>query len=428
MAFVLKMPKQGQSVESCIISKWYKKKGDFVKKGDLLYAYETDKASFEEESPVDGFIIEILFNEGDEVAVLNTVCYIGEKDEKIEISKQTTKTQETSTTKTDNTKEEIYQPNILIAETFTSYIAMISPRARKLAASNRINYSNIKGSGQMGRIIENDIARLINCRSKATPLARKIAKVEKIELPQTGTGYNGRVLKGDVLATSINDGDFELKEFSNFRKIVAKRMLESLQNSAQLTLHSGADARHILIQRKVFKSKSANITINDMVCLAVVKALLQFPEMNAHLTDNTLKIFKGVHLGIAVDTSRGLMAPIVKNANYLSLEGLSAEIKSIAAKCQQGSIDPSLLEGASFTVTNLGSFGIDYFTPVLNAPQIGILGVGGITHKPLELEDGSIGFIPNLSLSLTFDHRATDGANVARFLQEINKQLQQINN
>jgi pyruvate dehydrogenase E2 component (dihydrolipoamide acetyltransferase) len=426
MATELIMPKQGQSVESCIISKWYKKKGDQVKKGDLLFAYETDKASFEEEAPADGYLIEILYNEGDEVLVLTPVCYIGEKGEKVAVSKQA-ESKETSAPKTESVSANNVQQVIVPIENTGSDRVMISPRARKLAELNNINYLNVKGSGPLGRIIENDIAMVVANKSKATPLARKVAEVEKIELPQTGSGYNGKVLKDDVLSTSANDSDVEVKELSNLRKIIASRMLESLQNTAQLTLHSTADARHILNQRKVFKSKNVNITINDMICYAVVRALLQHSNMNAHLTGTSLKLFKGIHLGIAVDTARGLMVPVIKNAHYLSLEGLAANIKDVAAKCQQGSIDLSLLEGASFTVTNLGALGVDYFTPVLNAPQVGILGVGGINHKPAELEAGIIGFVPHLALSLTFDHRATDGANAARFLQEITKQLQQIN-
>jgi pyruvate dehydrogenase E2 component (dihydrolipoamide acetyltransferase) len=428
MAIELIMPKQGQSVESCIISKWYKKKFDIVKKGEVLFEYETDKASFEEDSPVDGYLIEILYNEGDEVKVLNPVCYIGEKNEKVPIKKIAAKYKENDISKTVGFQEKNNQSNNVTFENINSDMIMISPRAKKIAELNHINYFNITGSGPRGRIIEKDIASIIAGKSKSTPLARKIAEIDKMELPLTGSGNKGRILKSDVLKPFINDIDFELRELSNFRKIVANRMLESIQNTAQLTLHSSADASQLINQRKIYKSKSVNITINDMICFAVIRALLLHPEMNAHLEGSTLKIFKNIHLGIAVDTARGLIVPVIKNAHQLSLEDLSATIKSVATKCQQGSFDPSILEGASFTVTNLGTLGIDYFTPILNVPQIGILGVGSIIQKPAELKDGSIGFISCIALSLTFDHRATDGANAARFLQDINNQLQQISN
>jgi pyruvate dehydrogenase E2 component (dihydrolipoamide acetyltransferase) len=223
--------------------------------------------------------------------------------------------------------------------------------------------------------------------------------------------------------------DYTDKKLSNIRKIIAQNMYESLANTAQLTLHTSADARKILATRRLLKEKMAkgytyNITINDMVSLATVRALLKNPDINVHFMPESIRYFSNVHLGFAVDTPRGLMVPTVKNANHLTLEGLSATMKSLAETCQKGSVDPESLKGATFTITNLGGFGIEMFTPILNPPQAGILGINTITHQPADLGDGVFGFIPKIGLSLTFDHRALDGAPAARFLQCVVEEIE----
>jgi pyruvate dehydrogenase E2 component (dihydrolipoamide acetyltransferase) len=208
-------------------------------------------------------------------------------------------------------------------------------------------------------------------------------------------------------------------------------MYESLANTAQLTLHASADARKMLDFRQRAKARMAegygyNITINDMVCFATVKALLHHPDSNAHFLGDAMRRFSNVHLGFAVDTPRGLMVPTLQNANHLTLEGLSAQMKSLATACQEGGIDPELLQGATFTISNLGAFGIEMFTPVLNPPQVGILGVNTISLQPAKIESGIIGFTPRIGLSLTFDHRAVDGAPAAAFLKEVSQQIENI--
>jgi pyruvate dehydrogenase E2 component (dihydrolipoamide acetyltransferase) len=208
-------------------------------------------------------------------------------------------------------------------------------------------------------------------------------------------------------------------------------MYESLANTAQLTLHTSADARAMLAHRKQLKAKQKegygyNITINDMVSYAAVRALLQHPDLNAHFMGDSMRRFSNVHLGFAVDTPRGLMVPTVKNANRLTIEGLSATVKELATACQSGSIDPELMKGATFTLTNLGAYGIEMFTPVLNPPQTGILGINTIAPQPADLGDGVFGFVPRIGLSLTFDHRAVDGAPAAAFLQTLTKEIEEL--
>lgn len=211
------------------------------------------------------------------------------------------------------------------------------------------------------------------------------------------------------------------------RKIIAKAMHSSLQNSAQLTHHLSADARRIMELRKAAKRAAeegrlvVNITLNDLVCFAVIKALQQFPNVNSHFLGDSMRLFNKVHLGLAVDTERGLMVPAVRGADSLSIVELAVRLKEVATACKRGSIDPDLLssEAASFTVSNLGNYGVELFTPVINLPQSAILGVNTIVPRPKDIGGGVYAFVPHIGLSLTYDHRALDGGEATRFLKQI---------
>lgn len=211
-------------------------------------------------------------------------------------------------------------------------------------------------------------------------------------------------------------------------------MHQSLQNSAQLTHHLSADARKLLSYRKKFKADfqtgkiSENITINDMVCYAVIRSLKKFPQVNAHFMGDQMKLFRKVNLGLAVDTDRGLMVPALKDADDLSIGGLSNQLGKLAGNCRKGNINPDLLnpEAASFTISNLGNYGVEMFTPVINLPQVAILGVNTIIPRPMDLGDGVYGFVPMIGLSLTYDHRALDGGEATRFLADIAREIENL--
>ncbi len=437
MATVVIMPKQGQSVESCIITEWNKKKGDPVKKGEILFAYETDKASFEEEAAIDGTRLDLFYETGDDVPVLTNVCVIGIPGEPTDAFRPGGAKAEII-----GIKEviEIIEPGGSIETKGTSPISQssgsgaISPRAKNLAEKEGIQLDGLTGSGPGGRIIEQDIKAVINSHPKTTPLARMIAGEEQLQPASTGSGLGGSVKAKDLTAPNpIYANDFEIKKLSNMRKLIAKAMHQSLQNSAQLTHHLGADARRMLeLRRKVKKANDngypVNITLNDMVCFAVVKALRKFPQANAHFLGDSVKYFSKIHLGIAVDTDRGLMVPAIRNADDLSIQGLSNQMREIAASCRKGAINPELLssEAASFTVSNLGNYGVEMFTPVINLPQVGILGVNTIVPRPKDLGDGAYGFVPYIGLSLTYDHQALDGGEATRFLKQIATEIENL--
>ncbi len=496
MATPILLPRQGQSVESCIITEFYVKENESVAAGDLLFAYETDKASFEEEATEDGILLAWFFEEGDEVLVLTNVGVIGQEGESVaefDPSKGSKSAagsgKPAAVEKPDDTGKDANEaggagvadesgaPNETgiadesgnsdktqpaaasgavaqdqsIGRTDPDRI-FISPRARRLAEKHGIVFATIKGSGPQGRIIEADIKKTLHAQPRITPLAKKMIN-EGRQMPASTTerqrvtsadlvsgadlvtgadqpGSAGQVTGSDqqniAPRASAYEDDSEIVELPNIRKMIARAMHQSLQHSAQLTHHLGADARNILaIRQKVKQAQKEgyahNITLNDMICFAVVKTLQAHPRANAHFLGDKMRMFKKVHLGLAVDTERGLMVPAVKNADDLSITGLSSQMQALAASCRKGNIDPDLLspEAASFTVSNLGNYGVELFTPVINLPQVAILGVNTILPRPKDLGNGTYGFVPHLGLSLTYDHQALDGGEATRFLKDI---------
>lgn len=457
MATVVIMPKQGQSVESCILTEMKKKKGDTVAIGDILFSYETDKASFEEEAQVAGTVLEVFFADGDEIPVLTNVMVIGNPGESTgEFNPEgaagsgsgSAPTETTAPQQPANVSPAPAAPQPMTgtspaeltsapqatgadlkktAANSPGITAPVSPRAKALADKNAIQAETLTGTGPHGRVIERDVQAMIDAVPKTTPLAKAIIKDTGASIPESGNGLAGAAKGSDIgVKNTVYASDSEIKPLTNMRKIIAKSMHASLQNSAQLTHHLGADARNIMALRKKVKKAMqdgypTDITLNDFVCFAVIKALKKFPQVNSHFLGDSVRLFSKVHLGLAVDTERGLMVPAVRNADDLSIQGLSNQLKEVANACKKGGIAPDLLspEAASFTVSNLGNYGVEMFTPVINLPQVAILGVNTIVPRPKDLGGGVYGFVPYMGLSLTYDHRALDGGEATRFVKQV---------
>ena len=442
MANVVIMPKQGQSVESCIVTEFKKKPGDKVAVGDILFSYETDKASFDEESKFEGTVLACFFKDNDEIPVLTNVMVIGNPGESFaEFAPDGAAPAEGSAPAEPaaEAKEEPQQAGPAAPEAAVVAGAPVSPRARKLAAEKGVDTAQVAGTGPHGRIIERDVVAAEG--SPKTGLAKAIAAQGGFEAPSRGSGLAGMVKGADLKIWQANHSEiagegeeFKVEKMSNMRKLIAKSMYNSLQNSAQLTHMLGADARRIQALRKKAKKAleegriDANITINDFVCYAVIKALKKFPSVNSHCLGDAMRIFNSVNLGLAVDTERGLMVPAVKKAEDLNITGLSKALKKVADDCKKGSINPDLLasEAASFTVSNLGGYGVEWFTPIINVPQSAILGVGTIVPRPKDLGSGVYAFVPYLGLSLTYDHRAIDGGEATRFLKQVATEIENL--
>ena len=421
MATVVIMPRQGQSVESCIITAFNKKVGDTVEKGDVLFSYETDKSSFDEPAPEAGKILAIFREEGDDVPCLENVLVIGQEGEDISAFQPAADAAAPAAEAPAEAAPAAEAPAVAAeAPATTQGIGSISPRARLLAEKTHADLLKAVPTGPNGRIIERDVQKLLDQGLTVSPAARAgyTAAVE-------GTGMNGKVVLGDLNAPAapaapaaeapVVEAAYEDVKIPNIRKIIAKQMCASLTTMAQLTLNTSFDASKIIALRGSLKAGAekmglANITYNDMILFAVSRVVTNYKVLNAHyLNDDTMRYFKNVNLGIAVDTERGLMVPTVFGAEKMSLNDLAKSAKSVIGDAQSGKINPDLLKGATFTVSNLGAMGIESFTPIINPPQTAILGVGGITKRIKEVGGEDVTYSA-MSLSLTIDHRAIDGA------------------
>ena len=403
MANAVIMPKAGITVESCIIGTWEKKVGDVVKVGDILFSYETDKASFECESTAEGTLLEVFFNEGDEVPCLVNVCAIGNPGE------------DCSALRPDSAAPQEVKPvekveeKVEVAPIATTAVAgdktAVSPRAKKLAERAGVDASLATPTGPNGRVIERDVRALMdNPVVASAPVAPVVAPAP------------------------VAEEEYKDVKFSGIRRAISKSMHTSLSTIPQLTHTISFDASTILAYRKMLKGAEgeyAGITLGDMVLYAVSRTLLNHPDLNATmLDDNNIRLYKHVNLGVAVDTPRGLMVPTIFRADEMSLLEISKAVKKLAAECREGNISPDKLSGGTFTVSNLGSMGVESFTPVINPPQTGILGVCCTTERVKKGADGSISVYPAMALSLTYDHRAVDGSPAARFQKELAQNLE----
>lgn len=428
MALPIIMPRQGQSVESCIITAWNKKTGDKVEKGEILFSYETDKSSFDETAPESGTILAIFNEEGDDVPCLATVCVIGNPGEDISAFIPKDGASEVAPAPAvEEKKEEKVEVKEEVSPIATSISGAISPKAKNLAQKTGADLLKAVPTGPNGRIIERDVQALLDKGFTVSAAAQ-----ENYTTATEGTGINGKVVLADLQAKAEVVATEEVKapaceyvdeKLPNIRKVIAKSMHASLSTMAQLTLNTSFDATKIMAFRASLKSGAEklglpNITLNDMVLFAVSRVLLKHRSLNAHYLDDTMRFFNTVNLGIAVDTERGLLVPTVFGAEKLTLTELATSAKKVISDAQQGSISPDKLKGGTFTVTNLGSLGIESFTPVINPPQTGILGVDTITRRIKEVNGQDVSY-PAMGLSLTFDHRALDGAPAAKFLKEL---------
>lgn len=431
MATPVIMPRQGQSVESCIIAKWNKNKGDTVEIGDVLFSYETDKASFEETAKVGGTLLEIFFEEGDDVPCLLNVCVIGNPGEDVSEFKPASDEEEAEEAAAP--AEEKAAPVVEAAPVATTVGGdmKISPRARHLAERSCANLNLAQATGPNGRIIERDVERLIAEGKISTYAAQDAYAASSADV--VGSGVGGRVTVADMAAPAAAQiapaaiasdvPEFEEVKNSNIRKVIAKSMHTSLSTMAQLTFNTSFDATALLNYRKMLKEQGEaygmeKVTLNDMILYAVSRVLLNHKVLNSYFADDKMTIFNNVHLGVATDTARGLMVPTIFYANRMSLKEISDQAKNVCGACRDGACSPDILKGGTFTVSNLGNMGVESFTPVINPPQCAILGVCSVTKRVREV-NGELKLYPAMGLSLTFDHRAVDGAPVARFLKEL---------
>lgn len=393
MAVEVVMPKLGMAMKEGIITSWNIKAGDNVAKGELIASINSEKIETEIEAPADGTVLDIAVSEDEGVPPGTVICYIGKPNEKVEMQESTHVVEE----KTSNIEVQIVQNQEANGKEVAKQRIKISPVAKKIAKSENLDIKALVGTGPGGRITKADVLKALEVRGNVPEVSEQ---EESNVIPVTG-----------------------------MRKAIANRMHASLQNSAQLTLTMKVNvtdlvALHKEIAEVAQKRYDNKLTITDFVSRAVVLALQEHKKMNSAYIDDAIHQFEHVHLGMAVALENGLVVPAIRFANNLSLVELSKEIKNVAQKARAGSLNSDDMQGTTFTISNLGSFGIEYFTPVLNTPETGILGVGAIEHVPVykgkKIKKGSM-----LPLSLTFDHRVLDGAPAAAFLRTIKQYLEE---
>ena len=448
MATAVEMPKLGNTVEECLLTAWHKHKGDAVAAGEIIADVETDKASFEITAPADGILLDTFFDEGALIPVFTPICAIGAAGESAEglrpsggpapggavvpagSTQPPARPQHPAAARAPDYAEDTgfaapgQQPLPAASAAAgppgaASGPATLSPRARRFARDHAFRPVSVAGSGPGGRVLEADLRDLRYAQPRVSEAAaQEISRGYVARGP--GSGIGGMIRLRDLEAAAV--------PLSPVRQTIAERVRRSLGSTAQYTLNGSANAGGLLAVRRGLKGDPATaaITINDLVVFCTIRALLQALDLNAELIDGMLRRCAEIHLAFACDTDRGLMVPVVRDSQRLSLPELSLRMRELSAQAVHGTIAPDDLTGGTFTVSNLGSLGVESFTPVLNPPQVAILGVDAIQPKPVRKRDGNIEFIDAIGLSLTLDHQVVDGAPGARFLSLLASEIENV--
>jgi pyruvate dehydrogenase E2 component (dihydrolipoamide acetyltransferase) len=424
MAVAVEMPKLGNTVEECLIARWLKQEGQAVSAGETVVEIETDKTSFEVAAPVGGTVLAAFFEQGALVPIFTPLFVIGNPGESVEAlrpqSKGSTPAADAAGSPMPGARKPSPggQPVPAINDSLPHFSASLSPRAQRFAEEHNFHPQAVSGSGPGGRVLEADLRALYHSSSRVSGAASRRVQ-NGTEAPLEGSGIGGMVLASDLNAPETR--------ISGVREKIARRMRESLSSTAQYTLHASADASGLLLLRVRIKASSAapDININDLVTFCTVRALLEVPDLNVLFVDGKIHPGRGVHIGFACDTPRGLLVPVVRNAQTLTVAALATRMKELSDQAVQNKISADDLSGATFTISNLGGLGIESFTPLLNPPQVAILGVNAIQLKAVRRE-GKVEFIDSLGLSLTLDHQIIDGAPGARFLKVVRDKIENV--
>jgi pyruvate dehydrogenase E2 component (dihydrolipoamide acetyltransferase) len=426
MAVPVEVPKLGNTVEECLIAKWRKRKGETVAAGEVVADIETDKATFEVTAPVEGTLLETYYPEGALAPVFTNMFAVGAPGEDVEAfrPKEVVEAQQSGTGASacqpaanqpqDGQAKAPAPPASEAAPAVGAY----SPRARRFSAEHGFFPERVSGSGPGGRVLESDLRELYFSSAHVSSAAR--ARMgEGAEARGEGSGAAGMVLASDLGPPAAR--------VSRLRETIARRMRESLAQTAQYTMTASAEATGLLALRARAKTTpgAEGINVNDLVCFCVIRALLEMPQLNAEFIDGKLYQHAAVHLGFACDTDRGLLSPVVKDAHTLSIGELSSRMKALANAAIDGTIAVEDLSGATFTVSNLGNLGIESFTPLINPPQVAILGVDAIQLRPVR-RGGSVEFADFIGFSITCDHQIVDGAPGARFLKLLREKIEKV--
>ncbi|MCX5759464.1 MAG: dihydrolipoamide acetyltransferase family protein [Candidatus Hydrogenedentes bacterium] len=420
----VKMPQMGQSVEEASIVTWFKKEGDRVNAGEPLFSIQTDKAEVECEAPASGVLRKILLEPDVMVPVLTVVALIGEPDEVLpaECDMRSPKSERADAPSASVPESAVAVPK---PPTPSPQPQAISPRAKARAAERGVDLASVTGTGALGRIMEADVLGAPT-GVKASPTARRVAANAGVNLASVeGTGIGGKVMKADVAAASkpqpapapsTPTAGGRRIPLSKMRRIIAKRMCESKFAAPHYYITVEID----MAAAKAFRSsfKAFKVSYNDLVLYATVKTLREFPNVNAKWLGDAIEEVADINLGVAVALPAGLIVPVLQQAQNLSLEGLAVACKTLVEKARNGKLLPDDFAGNTFTVSNLGPFGVDHFTAIINQPDSAIIAVGAMKDRVVAIE-GGIHIRPIMKLTMSSDHRVIDGAVAAQFMKRL---------
>ena len=440
MATKFILPMLGQTMEEGTITKWLKKEGDAVEKGEPLVEVMTDKVNMEVESPASGILRKIIAKEDETIPVMGPLAVIGTADEPIDdllLEESEAPAKAKAPDILSPAPSAVLEPKPAAVPTSRVFI---SPRARRLAKELGISADALagKGSGPSGRVIEKDVlacaavARELS-KVRATPLAAKIAAEKRIDLREiVGSGPHGKVTREDVVqavtAPRLPTLTEKVIPFTGMRKMVADAVAKSAQTAPHVTLTAEVDMNEaVKLRAQVlpeFERKyGTRLTFTDLIVKAVARAILDHPILNASLEGNQIRIHGEVNVGLAVALEEGLIVPVIHNADRKSMPDISLEAKQLVEKARAGKLSGREIAGGTFTITNLGAYGIDVFNPIITPGQSAILGVCRIVDKPAVV-NGQIAVHSMMNLCLSFDHRVMDGAPAAQFLANVKELLE----
>lgn len=431
MAKEIFMPKLSSTMETGTLLQWFKEEGDSVEIGEPLFEIMTDKINIEVESYEEGVLLKKYFGEDDQVPVNHVIGYIGTEGE--DVSKEAPGVSGAETE--EAAPAENPEPQLVAAGSAETVITDEKPRAtpaaRHLARTEGIELRDVQGSGPNGRVHKKDItahAEGSSVDAKATPLARKVAAGEGVDLSTVqGSGANGKVVKQDVISakrTTAPAADTSTrKKMSGMRKVIAERMVQSKQTAPHVTMTSEIDMTKVKELRAsllpvVEKQTGFRLSYTEILMKATAAALARNPEINVSLEGDEIVQHGHVHLGLAVAVADGLMVPVIKDVLAKGLAELTQDAKEISQRARENKLLPDQMKGSTFTISNVGMYAVDMFTPVINQPESAILGVGRMQDKPVAV-NGALEIRPMITLSLSFDHRVIDGAPAAAFLTEL---------
>ena len=435
MAEKIIMPKQGLQMTEGTITKWLVKEGDKVEIGQPLFEMETDKNTIQIDSTAAGEVLKLVAKEDETVPITETIAIVGKKGEdysellpkKKEEKKEESVSAPAAPAAPASTVS--VSPAALTAEDDTTPIALeggrifVTPRAKTVAERKNIDYKTLKGTGPSGLIIERDV--LAAAAVKASPAAKAVAARKGISITTvTGSGENGKIVKHDILSGDANlVREDKVIPITGMRKVISDNMMNSVQSMAHAYHKVAVDMTQAKLIRAAFKKAEKKVSFNDIIIMALGRALQEHPRMNAWVEDGKITEKGSVNIGIAVAVDNGLIVPTVRDVQNMTLSEIHDESARLIAKTKSGGLKKEDYSGGTFTVSNLGMFGIDEFTAIVNPPQVGILAVGSMTDTPV-VRDGQVVVRPMMNLVLTYDHRVIDGAPAAQFLSRVKELLE----